>query len=79
MPLAATDTGATHVVRVRETQEYDIEVSTSGTSRDAVSAARLKFMGMTVVEQASNSIGVTGRTFEIGEDDFDDDELAGDD
>jgi hypothetical protein len=79
MALAATDTGATHVVRVRETQEYDIEVSTSGTSRDAARAARLQFMGMTIVEQASNSVGVTGRTFEIGEDDFDDDELAGGD
>jgi len=67
------------VVRVRETQEYDIEVSTLGTSRDAARAARLKFLGMTVVEQASNSIGVAGRTFEIGDDDFDDDELAGDD
>jgi hypothetical protein len=79
MAPAATDTGATHVVRVRETQEYDIEVSTSGTSRDAARAARLKFMGMTVVEQTSSSIGVTGRTFAIGDEDFDDDELAGDD
>jgi hypothetical protein len=77
MVLAAT--GATHVVRVRETQEYDIEVSTSGTSRDAARAAGLKFTGMTVVEQASNSVGVTARTFEIGEDDFDDDELAKED
>ncbi len=79
MALAHIDAVITHVVRVRETQEYDIEVSTSGRCRDAARAARLKFIGMTVVEQASNSVGVTGRTFEIGEDDFDDDELAGDD
>jgi hypothetical protein len=79
MVLAATDTRATHVVRVREKQEYDIEVSISGTGRDAARAARLKFMAMTVVEQASNSVGVTGRTFETGEDDFDDDELAEED
>jgi hypothetical protein len=79
MALVHLDAVITHVVRVRETQEYDIEVSTSGTSRDAARAARLKFMGMTVVEQASNSVGVTGRTFETGEDHFDDDELADED
>jgi hypothetical protein len=78
MRLGATDTAATHVVRVRETQEYDIEVATSGDSRDAARLARNRFLGMTVVEQASNSIGVTGRTFAVGDDGFDEDELAGD-
>ncbi len=68
----------TYVVRVRETQEYDIEVATSGDSRDAAMLARLRFLGMTVVEHASNSIGVTGRTFAVGEDGFDEDEFAGD-
>jgi hypothetical protein len=67
-----------HVVRVREAQEYDIEVSALGTNREAAKAARLRFMGMTVVDQASNSTGVTGRTFEIGGDEFDEDELAED-
>jgi hypothetical protein len=78
MAQGVTDIRTTHVVRVRETQEYDIEVATSGTSRDAAKAARLKFLGMTVVDQTSNSIGVAGRTFGIGEDDFDEDELAED-
>jgi hypothetical protein len=63
---------------VRETREYDIEVATSGTRRDAAKAARLRFLGMTVVDQASNSVGVTERTFGIGEADFDEDELAED-
>lgn len=75
---AVADTAITHVVRVREIQEYDIEVATSGDSRDAAKLARLRFLGMTVVEQASNSVGVRGRTFEVGEDDFDEDEIAGD-
>jgi hypothetical protein len=78
MAGGAIDAARTHVVRVRETQEYDIEVAALGTNRDAAKAARLRFMGMTVVEQASSSIGVTGRTFEIGEDEFDEDELAED-
>ncbi len=78
MALADTDAAIKHVVRVRETQEYDIEIATSGDSRDAARVARLRFLGMTVVEQVSNSIGVTGRTFEVGEDEFDEDELAGD-
>jgi hypothetical protein len=78
MTLGATDTTVTHVVRVRETQEYDIEVAASGDSRDAAKLARHRFLGMTIAEQASNSIGVTGRTFVVGEDGFDEDELAGD-
>jgi hypothetical protein len=78
MARVAIGTARAHVVRVRETQEYDIEVAALGTKRDAAKAARLRFMGMTVVEQASSSIGVTGRSFEIGEDEFDEDELAGD-
>jgi len=80
MAQGVTATRTMYVVRVRETQEYDIdiEVAASGTSRDAAKAARLRFLGMTVVDQASNSIGVTARTFGIGEDDFDEDELAED-
>lgn len=78
MTRGATDIAVTHVVRVRETQEYDIEVATSGESRDAAKLARHRFLGMTLVEQASNSIGVTGRTFAVGEDGFDEDELGGD-
>lgn len=78
MALADTDAAITHVVRVRETQEYDVEVVTSGDSRDAATLARLRFLGMTIVEQASSSVGVTSRTFEVGEDDFDEDQLAGD-
>jgi hypothetical protein len=76
---AVADAAIVRVVRIRETQEYDVEVATSGDGREAAKLARRRFIGMTVVEQASNSIGVTGRTFEVGEDDFDDDELAGDD
>jgi hypothetical protein len=78
MAFAQAGSAITHVVRVRETQEYDVEVVTSSDSRDAARLARLRFLGMTVVEQASNSVGVTSRTFEVGEDDFDEDELAGD-
>jgi hypothetical protein len=64
------------IVRVRETQEYDIEVTTSGDSRDAAKLARSRFTSMTAVEQAENSIGVSGRSFEVGDDGFDEDELA---
>ena len=67
MASGTIDTSITHVVRVSESQEYDIEVATSGGSRDAAKLARRKFLGMTVVEQASNSIGVTDRTFAVGE------------
>jgi hypothetical protein len=72
-----TDTAIVHVVRVRETQEYDVEVTTTGNSREAAKLARGRFMGMTVVEQAANSIGITGRSFEAGEEEFDENELAG--
>jgi hypothetical protein len=77
MPLTITDSDVVHVVRVRETQEYDIEVTTAGNSREAARVARRKFLGMTVEEQAANSVGVTGRSFEAGEDEFDEDELTG--
>ena len=76
---AVSDAAIMRVVRIRETQEYDVEVATTGDGREAAKLARRRFMDMTVVEQASNSIGVTGRTFEVGEDDFDEDELASDD
>ena len=66
-----------HMVRVRETQEYDIEVATAGDSLEAARQARRKFLGMTVNQQAANSVGVTGRRFEADEDEFDEDELTG--
>jgi hypothetical protein len=66
-----------HIVRVRETQEYDIEVTTAGDSREAARLARRKFLSMTVNEQVANSVGATGRSFEAGEEEFDEDELAG--
>ncbi len=65
------------VVRVRETQEYDVEVTTAGDSRDAARLARRKFLSMTVDEQAANSVGIIGRSFEAGEEEFDEDELVG--
>jgi hypothetical protein len=34
-------------------------------------------MDMTPDEQASKSVGVTGRSFEIGEEEFDEDEFSG--
>jgi hypothetical protein len=66
-----------HMVRVRETQEYDIEVATAGDSLEAARMARRKFLGMTVNQQAASSVGVTGRRFEAGEDEFDEDQLTG--
>jgi hypothetical protein len=74
-PLVA-DTGTVHVVRIRETQEFDLEVTTTGDSRAAAQLARRRFLDMTVVEQAANSIGVAGRSFEAGDEEFDEDELA---
>jgi hypothetical protein len=65
-----------HMVRVRETQEYDVEVTTAGDNREAARLARRKFLSMTVNEQVANSVGVAGRSFEAGEDEFDEDELA---
>jgi hypothetical protein len=35
------------VVRVRETQEFDVEVATTGDSREAAKLARRNFLGMT--------------------------------
>jgi len=66
----------TSVVRVREVQEYDIEVIATGNDREDARLARHKFLDMTIDEQSGSSVGVTARTFEIGEDQFDDDELS---
>jgi len=74
--MLKNDIVASHVVRVREMQEYDIEVITTGSSRQAVKLARKKFLDMTVDEQATNSVGVMSRSFEVGEEYFDDDDLA---
>jgi hypothetical protein len=80
MAVTATDSPTALVVRLRETQEYDIEVA--GTNADggleAARQARLKFLGMTVGEQSANSVGVTSRVFEVEDKEFDDDELAPD-
>ena len=80
MAVTATDSGAALVVRVRETQEYDIEVAATAADGALVAArqARLKFLGMTVEEQSANSVGVTSRVFEVEDEEFDDDELAPD-
>lgn len=66
------------VVRVRETQEYDIEVTTTTPdgSLGAARQARVKFLDMMVKEQSANSVGITSRVFEVGGEEFDDDELA---
>ncbi|MFZ0782161.1 MAG: hypothetical protein WAM86_13545 [Candidatus Sulfotelmatobacter sp.] len=76
----AADSHAAIVVRVRETQEYDIEVPAGivGQGLEAVRRARLKFLGMTVEEQSANSVGVTSRIFEIEDEKYDDDGLARD-
>ena len=77
MAVTATDSTAALVVRVRETQEYDIEVAaTTCSGLGAARRARLKFLGMTVEEQSANSVGVTSRVFEVEDEEFDDDELA---
>jgi hypothetical protein len=70
------DAVVVHVVRVRETQEYDVEVTTTGGSLEAAGLARRRFLSMTTDEQAANCVGVIGRTFEAGEDEFDEDELT---
>jgi hypothetical protein len=74
--IMVTNAQAVQQVRIRETQEYDVEVPTAGDSRMAARLARRRFLGMTVEEQAANSIGVTTRSFEVGEDEFDEDELT---
>lgn len=78
--VTAADSTAAIVVRVRETQEYDIEVAAGigGGGLEAVRRARLKFLGMTVEEQSANSVGVTSRIFEIEDEKYDDDEVARD-
>ena len=78
MVSKATSTAVTQVVRVREIQEYEVEVVTAGNGREAAKLARLRFLAMTVGEQAANSIGVASRGFEVGEDEFDEDELIQD-
>jgi hypothetical protein len=77
MLVTVSDTVVARVVRVRELQEYDIEVKTIGDSREAAKLARQRFLGMTAKEQAANSVGVTARTFEAGEEEFEEDELTG--
>jgi hypothetical protein len=76
MVLTATNVAVTYVVRIREIQEYDLEVITAGGSRDAAKLARRRFLSMTVNEQAANSVAITERTFEVEENEFDEDELA---
>jgi len=78
--VAVADTAVVRVVRIRETQEYDIEVPTKAAEAgfETSRLARLKFLRMTVDEQSANSIGVTSRIFEVEDEEFDDDELAPD-
>ncbi len=78
MTLKDTGAATTRVVRVRETQEYDVEVmAATEDSREVARLARRRFMSMTIDEQSANSVGVAARSFEAGENEFDDDELAG--
>ena len=77
MPLTTADVSVVHIVRVRETQQYDIEVATTGGSRQAARVARRRFLGMTIEEQARRSVGVTSRTFETDKGEFDEDEFSG--
>jgi hypothetical protein len=76
MTSNATNTAVAQVVRVRETQEYEVEVVSTGNSRELAKLARQRFLSMTVDEQAANSIGITARSFEVGGNEFDEDELA---
>jgi hypothetical protein len=78
--VAVVDTAVVLVVRIRETQEYDIEVPTKAADAglEAARLARLKFLGMTVEEQSASSVGVTSRVFEVEDEEFNDDELAPD-
>jgi hypothetical protein len=74
---AVAGTAVMRVVRIRETQEYDIGISTNAAEAglEAARQARLKFLGMTPEEQAANSLGVTSRIFDVDDEEFDDDEL----
>jgi hypothetical protein len=76
MAPKATNTAVAQVVRVREVQEYEVEVMTGTSSREAAKLGRQRFLRMTADEQCANSIGVTARSFEVGDDEFDEDELA---
>jgi hypothetical protein len=76
MASKVTNTVVAQVVRVREVQEYEVEVMIGGSSRAAAKLARQRFLSMTADEQATNSIRVTARSFEVGDDEFDEDELA---
>ena len=80
MAMTPTDSAAALVVRLRETQEYDIEVAatTADGGLEAARQARLKFLGMTVEEQSANSVGVTSRVCEVEDEEFGDDELVPD-
>lgn len=80
MAVISTVSGVALVVRVRETQEYDIKVAATAAdgALEAARQARLKFLGMTVEEHSTNSVGVTSRVFEVEDEKFDDDELASD-
>jgi DNA mismatch endonuclease Vsr len=77
MTTTLAGTSSIRIVRVRETQEYEIEVPPAANDLDAANLARREFLDMTVEEQAAHSVGVSSRSFEVGEDQFDDDELAG--
>jgi hypothetical protein len=78
MAVTAMNSGVALVVRVRETQEYDIKVAVTAAdgALEAARQARLKFLGMTSEEQSANSVGVTSRVFEVEDEEFDDDEFA---
>lgn len=76
MASKAINTAVAQVVRVREVQEYELEVTTGGSSREAAKLARQIFLSMTADEQAASSIGVTARSFEVGDEEFDEDGLA---
>jgi hypothetical protein len=80
MALTGTNKTTVLVVRVRETQEYDVEVTATiaDGGLEAARQARFKFLGMMVEEQSANSVGVTSRVFEVGDEEFEDDELAPD-
>jgi hypothetical protein len=80
MAVTGTDAAVALIVRVRETQEYDIEVTATAAEGglEAARRARLKFLDMTIEEQSANCVGVTSRVFDVEDEEFDDDELTPD-
>jgi hypothetical protein len=54
-----------------------VEVTTAGDSREAARLARREVLNMSINRLAANSVGVIQRTFETAEEEFDEDELAG--